>query len=375
MNRYLDFNATTRPTDSVLAAMAATREFAWANPASIHEHGRRARQVLESAREAVGRALGVHPRDVLFTGSATEANHLALSGATAVITSWLEHPSVSKMAEEYRARGRPVRFASVEGRGTIDLDSVRAAFEELKGAGLLGERPLLALMAVSHETGVLQPLQEARALADEFGAELHVDAVQLVGRGPLPALDCADSLSLAAHKIRGPKGIGVFTFRCGRAPVPVGRGGSQERGLRPGTQDASLAAGLQQALSELDALREGLSEARAARDLLEETVRDLGGTIHGFGSDRLGHVSNFRLPGWQGDEIVAALDLRGWSVSSGSACSAGTAEPSAAIEAMLGREAARGAVRVSFGPGTPLSDAEQLTIELRRLARAGSEVT
>lgn len=372
MNRYLDWNATTPPSKGVLEAMAAAREVAWGNPSSVHGHGRQARKLLESARETVAGVLGVHPRDVLFTGSATEANHLALSGATSIVTSWLEHPSVSKMAEEYRARGRPVRFVPARPDGTIELEAVRAAFEELKETGELGGRPLLALLAASHETGVLQPLEGARALCDEFGVELHVDAVQLLGRGPhKESLACADSLSIAAHKIRGPKGIGVFAFRCGRAPVPIGRGGAQERGLRPGTQDAALAAGFERALRELKELRVGFARAEAARGLLEAGVRELGGTVHGAEVQRLPHVSNFRLPGWQGDELVAALDLRGWSVSSGSACSAGTAEPSPGIEAMVGREAARGALRVSFGPDASLTESEQLLNELRRLAGSG----
>lgn len=371
MNRYLDWNATTPPSAGVLDAMAAAREVAWGNPSSVHGHGREARRLLESARETAAATLGVHPRDVLFTASATEANHLALSGATSVVTSWLEHPSVSKMAEEYRARGRPVRFVAVRSDGAVELEAVRGAFEELRAAGELGDRPLLALMAASHETGVLQPIEGARALCDEYGVELHVDAVQLIGRSSHESLSLADSLSVAAHKIRGPKGIGAFAFRCGRAPVPVGRGGAQERGLRPGTQDSALAAGFERALRELEELRSSFARAGAARELLEAGVRELGGTVHGAGAARLPHVSNFRIPAWQGDELVAALDLRGWSVSSGSACSAGTAEPSPGIEAMLGREAARGALRVSLGPDASALEAEQLLKELRALAGMG----
>jgi cysteine desulfurase len=363
---YLDWNATTPLADRVRSEMDRVRPLGWANPSSVHAHGRAARSVLEGAREAVGARLRAHPKDLIFTAGATEANHLALSGATSIVTSRIEHPSIVRQAEHWATLGRPVRFARTTPGGTVDLDSLHECFVNLKLTSELGSRPLLAVMAVSHETGVLQPLSEARAVADEFQADLHVDAVQLIGRGSLGVLQLADSLSVAGHKICGPKGIGVLVVRCGRSPSPVGFGGAQERGLRPGTLDAVLAAGVGAAFEGLDEISEGFAGCESLRDELEVWLTRRGASVHGSGP-RLAHVSNFRLPGWKGDELVAALDLEGVSISAGSACAAGTAELSPTILAMLGRDAAEGAVRVSFGPGSTPDDLGRLLEALTRL--------
>jgi cysteine desulfurase len=370
---YLDWNATTPPSPSVLAEMERVRAFAWANPSSVHGAGRAARNVLEAAREGIGRALRVHPKDVIFTGGATEANHLALSGASSIVTTRIEHPSIARQAEFLKAGGRSVAFAEVETSGRVDLGDLEACLTRLRDEGQLGARPLVAVQAANHETGVIQPLSEVRGLCDAFAAELHVDAVQLVGRGPLESLQHADSLSLAAHKIRGPKGVGALAVRCGKNPKPLAQGGAQERGLRPGTQDAGLAAGFARAIVELEELRLGFDGCAPLRDRLEAWVLGRGGTTHGSGP-RLAHVTNFRLPGWNGDELVAALDLESVHISAGSACAAGTAEPSPGIEAMLGRKAAEGAVRVSFGPGQGAAAVERLIFALERLERRRSPV-
>jgi cysteine desulfurase len=163
----------------------------------------------------------------------------------------------------------------------------------------------------------------------------------------------------------GPSGTRI-AVRCGRSPSPLGYGGAQERGLRPGTQDAGLAAGFAAAVGGIDELRLGFGSCAALRDQLEARILAYGGAVHGSGP-RLPHVSNFRLPGWKGDELVAALDLEGVSVSAGSACSAGTVELSPAILAMLGRVAAEGAIRVSLGPGADETDLGRLLGAIERL--------
>jgi cysteine desulfurase len=364
---YADWNSTTPPSRAAMEAMHRVREEAWGNPSSIHAVGRQARRHVEDARELCARILRVSPRDVIFTCGATEANHLALEGASSLVVSALEHPSITEMAKRHGAEGKPVRFAQVQPNGQLDLESLHEVCRSLQSEGQLGARPVLTLQAVNQETGVLQPLEGARQLADEFGMELHVDAVQLLGRGPREALLLADSLSIASHKIRGPKGIGAYAYRCGKAPVPLARGGSQERGLRPGTQDAALCAGFGTALHELTELEDSFQRVAAERDWLEEQIRGLGGTIQGAEAPRLAHVSNFALPGWGGPELVAALDLVGICLSSGSACAAGTAEPSPVIEAMLGRDRARSSLRLSLGPGWLRADSERLALELRRL--------
>lgn len=369
---YLDWNATTPPHSAVLRAQEEARAVAWANPASTHQAGRAARRIQEDTREALSAALRVHPRDVIFTSGGTEANHLALSGATSLVTSRLEHPSVAATADALEARGVPVRFVRVEASGRVEPEALRGALEDFRAGAQLGERPVVALQAVNHETGVLQPIREAAQLALEFGAHLHVDAVQLLGRGDLAELEEAGSVAVAAHKHRGPKGVGALVFRCGWSPLPLGRGGAQERGLRPGTQDAVALAGWGAALGRLEESCANYAKLAQLRAGLEARLLERPGVeLHGAEAPRLPHVVNFRAPGWNGDELVAALDLLGVCVSSGSACSAGTAEPSPVIEAIAGREAARGAVRVSLGEETSVEDVERLVAALEKLRVLG----
>ncbi|HSC86951.1 MAG TPA: aminotransferase class V-fold PLP-dependent enzyme [Polyangiaceae bacterium] len=369
---YLDWNATTPQHPDVLAAQEAARPLAWANPASVHKAGRAARRIQEDTREQLARALSVHPRDVLFTSGGTEANHLALSGATSLITSRLEHPSVAATADELARRGVPVEWLAVPSQGRLEPASIGEALARLTSSGRLGTRAIVAVQAANHETGVLQPLAEIAELVHTAGARLHVDAVQLLGRGDHPVLEVADSIAVASHKIRGPKGVGALAFRCDFQPIPLGRGGAQERGLRPGTQDAVALAGFGAALARLDDSRQAYRRASGLCRAMEEwLLARFGGTVAGQGAPRLGHISNWIAsgggPSMTGDELVAALDLEGICISSGSACSAGTAEPSPVIEAMLGREPARRAVRISLGESTDESDVAEFRAALERV--------
>jgi len=361
VSAYLDWNATSPPHPLVLEAMRRAAADAWANPASVHGPGRRARDRVESARERLAEVLEVEARDVVFTSGGTEANHLGLSGARAIVTSRVEHPSVVREAERLHEAGIPVRFVDVGPGGAVEPGAIEAALRD----GLAGgEAPVVvAVQAANHETGVLQPLAAIAEVVHAQGAFLHVDAVQLVGRGELTELGSADSVAVAAHKLRGPKGIGAFAWRHGRRPAARGAGGSQERGLRAGTVDPVACAGFHAALDRLDDSLRGYERARALRDAWEAALVARAGRdwqVHGSGRARLGHVSNFSLKGERGDELVAALDLLGVSVSSGSACAAGTAEPSPVILAMAGADAARSALRVSFGEDSTGSDLDEL---------------
>ena len=342
---YLDWNATTPPHAEVLAAMARASRETWANPASTHRLGRRARALVEDTREKLADLCAVHPRDVLFTSGGTEANNLALSRARGVALSRLEHPSVTRVAEELAARGVPIEWVAVTPAGCAEPEAYRAALRRLPSGSVV------ALMAANHETGVLQPLEAVALLAHEFGATLHVDAVQALGKLPPEAWRFADSLALAAHKIRGPKGIGALAFRGLNAPKPVLLGGSQERGLRPGTIDPVAAAGFLAALERAGNGPARYRELACLRDDLEGALASVA-LVNGGEANRLPHVSNLSFMGNSGDEIVAALDLLGVCVSSGSACSAGTTEASPIITAMLGRERAKSAVRISLGETT-----------------------
>lgn len=373
---YLDWNSTAPPLEAALRAMADAASQAWGNPASVHRFGRAARCRVENAREAVARLAGCDARDVVITSGATEANNMALSSAFPVgdtrssnergrvlVTSRLEHASVVRVAEALEREGRArIRWIRALRDGTIDLDDLDRALSE-------GSVGLVAVQAVNHETGVVQPVARAREMSARVGASLHVDAVQSFGRRTETAT-CADTRSLAAHKIRGPKSIGALIAAGPRTPLrALLHGGSQERGLRPGTVDAVAAAGLE--VAALHAITSPACYERLAslRDRLETRVLDMasGATVNGGAAERVAHVTNVAFPGWSGGDLVAALDLEGVAVSSGSACNAGTADPSPVLEAMVGRATAACSVRFSLGEETTPDDVDAVLEALGRV--------
>jgi cysteine desulfurase len=355
---YLDWNATTPPLTEVTAAMAEAAREAWGNPSSVHAFGRAARARVEDARETVARLAKADPRDVLLTSGGTEANNLALRSAFArdggvLVTSRLEHPSVLRVAEALEREGRArVRWLRVTPDGTIDLDDLRGALSE-------GGARLVALQAVNAETGVVQPAREAIAMAHAAGVLVHVDAVQVFGRSG-DVLEEADTRSLAAHKMRGPKSVGALVSTPGLALAPVLLGGSQERGLRPGTVDPVGAAGLAVAARHAQASPARWAALAPLRDALERGLLALaeGARVHGASAARAPHVTSIAFRGWSSPELGAALDLEGVAASGGSACSAGTAEPSGVLLAMGAGDAATSSVRFSLGEETTAIDVE-----------------
>lgn len=361
---YLDWNATTPPHPAVIEAMRRALAEAWANPASVHGPGRRARGHVEEAREAVAALTGFDARDVILTSGGTEANNLALTFAEggSLVVSRIEHPSVLRAAEQLAGHGVAVEWAEPQASGRIEP---AALAEACARAGRRAPVRLVALQAVNHETGVLQPVGEAAEIAHACGARLHVDAVQAVGKLPPSAWAGADLLAVAAHKIRGPKGVGALVIRPGIKLRSVLVGGAQERGVRPGTQDPAACAGFAVAAARAREAPARYTPLAALRDRLEAELISRGGVRNGEAL-RVPHVSNLSWPGWRGDELCAALDLEGVAVSSGSACSAGTAEPSPVLTAMVGAARAGSAVRVSIGEDTT---AEELDEVVRRWAR------
>jgi cysteine desulfurase len=320
----------------------------------------------------VARLAHCDARDVVLTSGATEANNLALRSAFAasdawggtLVTSRLEHPSVTRVAEELEREGRArVRWLRVTREGMLDLASLERA--------LAGERAsLVVVQAVNQETGTIQPVAEVAELARRARAPLHVDAVQAFGRIEQVAEQAA-TRSLAAHKMRGPKGIGALIRQPGVALAPVLVGGSQERGLRPGTVDPVAAAGL--AVAARHALTSPSQWAKAGplRDAFEAGIGRLAANarVNGAASPRAPHLASVAFPGWSGPELVAALDIEGVAASSGSACSAGTAEPSPPLVAMGDAEAARSTVRFSLGEDTTREDIDFALAALARILR------
>jgi cysteine desulfurase len=353
---YFDWNATTPPAPGVLAAMVAAAASAWANPSSVHVFGRAARTSVERAREAVARLAGSDPRDVVLTSGGTEANNLALRSAFAdrsgvLVTSRLEHPSVARVAEALEREGRArVRWVNVLAEGTIDLNDLEQALSK-------GDVRLVALQAINAETGVVQPVAEALAVAERAGARVHVDAVQAFGRTADVATG-AHTRSLAAHKMRGPKSIGALIARPRVRLAPVLVGGSQERGVRPGTMDPIAAAGLEVAATLAQEAPARWRALHSLRDALECGLLGLypRARVNGVRAIRAPHVTNIAFPGWSGPELCAALDIEGVAVSSGTACSAGTAERSPVLIAMGDPEAAACSVRFSLGEETSQDD-------------------
>lgn len=380
---YLDWNATTPPHPDVIAAVAAAMTEAWGNPSSVHSFGRRARVHVEDAREAVASLVGKHPRDVILTGGGTEANNIALLGlldvsaepstptgqALGVVVSRIEHPSVTRAAARLADRGAPVTWVEPGADGVVTAEAVSEALDR---ALAVGPVRLVVLQAVNHETGVIQPVAKVAEVAHARGALLHVDAVQAVGRLPPDAWEGADLVSVAGHKLRGPKGVGALLMRAGVRVRAVLFGGEQERGLRPGTQDPAACAGFAAACERARGGPARYAAVGALRDRLEAGLLGMGAfgaaPVRNGDGPRVPHVTNVSWPGWSGAELCAALDLEGVAVSSGSACSAGTAEPSPVLTAMVGRERASSAVRVSLGEETTEADVDDVLVRWSAVA-------
>jgi cysteine desulfurase len=361
---YLDWNATTPPHPVVLEAMRAASGEAWGNPSSIHGVGRKARDVIEGLREVLAALVSANARDVILTSGGTEANNLALANVSGLVTTPIEHPSVIRSLERLERRDVPVARTRVNPDGTVDVDAIDEALSRLPVGSTV------AVMAVNHETGVIQPLDRVLAVVRARGARLHVDAVQSVGKTHVATLAEVDSISVAGHKFRGPKGIGALVWRGSPgllAPVLVG--GPQERGLRPGTLDAITAAGFRAALERARDSAEKCAALGPLRDRIEDELLPFA-SPNAKGSPRVGHVASLAVPGWRGDELVAALDLEGVQISSGAACSAGSAQASAVLTSMFGAERALTSVRVSMGETTTRRDVDQAISAFRRVLSA-----
>lgn len=373
---YLDWNATTPPAPEVLDAQREAARSAWANPASVHGEGRRARATVERARQAVADLCASDLRDVVLSSGGTEANNLALSlllgvpGPRALVTSRLEHPSVSRTAESLARQGVEVVWVEPEPSGQVDSAKLLAAVDALEG-----RFRMVSLQAVNHELGTLQPVAELVRPLAERRVLFHCDAVQAAGRLDPASFRGVDLVSLAGHKLRGPKGIGALACRPGIELVPLLRGGAQERGLRPGTQDPIACAGFAVACKLALESPPRWAAIAPLRDELEARLLELAGpdaAALNAPAPRAPHVINLSFAAWSGPELCAALDLEGVAVSSGAACSAGTAEPSEVVRAVHGEARARGAVRISLGELSTRDDVEQALAAFSRVLRRAS---
>lgn len=366
---YLDNNATTRMDPRVADTMRACAVAGHGNPASPHAHGRRARRVVEEARESIGRLLGCHQADihadrVLFTSGGTEANNLAILGLAGpprsrVIVSAIEHPSIAGPAERLVRLGHDVQRLRVTSAGIVDVKHL----DEL----LTADAPRTSLVSVmlgNNETGVIQPVAEIATRCARADVALHTDAVQAVGKIPVHFRQLGvTALSLTAHKFHGPRGIGALIVRHDAPLEPILFGGFQQAGLRPGTESPELAIGLRTAL-ELWSTEADARAARMARlrDRFENQLRAARPEIVVIGADssRLPHTSNIAFPGIDRQSLLMALDLAGVSCSTGSACASGSSEPSPVLLAMgLPKPLVDGSLRFSLGAETTESEIDQ----------------
>jgi cysteine desulfurase len=368
---YLDWNATTPLRPEAREAMAAAWDLA-GNPSSVHEEGRKARRVVEDARAAVAGAVGALPRNVVFTSGGTEANALALTpglrrGAGVpvqrLVVSAIEHASVMAGG---RFMTEAISTIGVSGSGLVRPDRLR---EMLAG----GPPALVSVMLANNETGAIQPITELAGIVHAAGGLLHVDAIQALGKisFDINTLN-ADLVTVSAHKIGGPKGIGAVAWAEGVQGLdPLLRGGGQERGHRAGTENVAGVAGFGAAVkAAIGALEKGAIRLGTLRNRLENGLRQTPGLLI-FSDDvqRLPNTTLFTAPSLKAETAVIGFDLAGIAVSSGSACSSGKVRPSHVLEAMgFGREMAQGAVRLSLGWSSCEADIDRCLEAWRKLA-------
>ena len=353
---YLDHNATAPLRPEARAAMLDALD-AVGNPSSVHAEGRKARAIVEEARERVADLVGVAPSQVVFTSGATEANCSVLRvGWGAILVSGIEHESVLAPA---RANGCDVIEIAIDASGAVRVDAIAAALE--KASARNGGPALLALQVANNETGVIQPVAAAAALAREWGdVILHTDAVQAAGRIPLMFDELGvDTLSLSAHKLGGPKGVGALILKDGLDIAPLVIGGGQERRRRAGTENVIGIAGFGAAASAAKQDLAGMSRIAELRDRLEREALELapGARVIGAEAPRLPNTTCLALPGMAAETLVIRFDLAGIAISAGAACSSGKVGASTVLAAMgLPDEVARSAIRVSLGWTTTEQD-------------------
>jgi cysteine desulfurase len=364
MNCYLDHNATAPLRPEARMAMLAAMDLV-GNPSSVHRHGRAARQLLEQARRDVAALVGVPAAQIVFTSGATEANNLALAAAHdgACAISAVEHESIIGAASP------ATTLIAVDRDGVINADAL---------ADVLATSPkLVSVMAANNETGVKQPVADIAAAAHQAGALFHCDMVQLAGKQPLDGKGI-DLISLSAHKIGGPAGVGALVVAPDLDLAPLLRGGGQEKGRRGGTENLVGIAGFAAAARAACAGFDDFASLRQIRDGFESALLATipAAQIMGRTQDRLVNTSCIALPGVAAATLVMALDLAGFSVSAGAACSSGKVERSHVLTAMAVDEWVRdGAVRISLGWDSTAGDLDGLVDACERMyKRASGEV-
>lgn len=367
---YLDHNATTPLHPEVKKEMIEAMEM-FGNPSSMHAFGREARANVEHARHTVAEFIGAHDDEIVFVGSGSEANNTVLSlfacasnlclpgfkTRTTIITTRIEHPCVLETSECLAHKGTKVRFLDVDQYGRIDMDQLKEYLTDDVG--------LVSVMTANNEIGTIQDVAEITRMAHENGSLMHTDAVQAIGKMPMDVNGLGvDFLTMSAHKIYGPKGIGALYVRKGTPYCPFIRGGHQEKGRRAGTENTlgiiGLAKALEMRAQEMD---EEVKRLTGMKDVLkngiEKSIDDV--IFNGHPTLSIPNTVNVSFPGAEGEAILLYLDLQGIAVSTGSACASGSLDPSHVLLATgSSPERAHGSIRISMGRETTMDEIEYM---------------
>ncbi|MDQ6993783.1 MAG: cysteine desulfurase family protein [Mariprofundus sp.] len=371
MNRYLDHNATCPPVRASLDAMVRAAQEASGNPSSLHWAGRAARRVIDDARDAVAHYVGSESGSVVFSSGGTESDNIAIHSVLSscmpgrIVTTAIEHPAILKPLQKFVA-SQPVDAGWQLVQVRPDEHGCVAAEKMIEA--MTADTRLVCMMLVNNESGVVQPVEAVAAHCRNASVPLLVDAVQALGKVNINFTELnVDFLSLSAHKIGGPKGVGALLVRRGTKVEELAPGGGQERGRRSGTENVPAIAGFSAALGAIDFA--ALSPIRDAFEV-QLLAQFPGAEVIGAKAQRLANTSLVLLPNMDGETMLMQLDLDGFAVASGSACSSGKREASHVLLAMgLSDMRARSSLRVSFGPDNSIDDALALVTALVKIRK------
>ncbi len=351
---YLDHNATTPVHSEVIKEMLPYYSDIYGNASSFHQFGQQARKAVEEAREKVAGFIGAKSGEIIFTSGGTEADNFAIKGIAYanqtkgkhIITSSIEHHAVLNSCKYLEKQGFRITYLPVDKYGLINPEEVKKAIED--------ETILISIMHANNEMGTIEPIAEVGKIAKEKGVYFHIDAVQSVGKIPVEVKELnVDLLSLSGHKIYGPKGIGVLYIRKGTKIQPLIHGGHHEKNKRAGTENVPGIIGLAKAIeiARITVKEEAIRLTNLRNRLwtsINEKIEDV--FLHGHEQERLPNTLNLSFEGVEGEAIILDLDMKGIAVSTGSACTSGTLEPSHVLKAMgVNPRSAQGAIRFSLG--------------------------
>ena len=368
---YLDHNATTPLAPPVADAMTHALRNVFGNPSSVHAYGQEAKTALDEARSAVARLIGAEPTEIVFTSGGSESNNLAIRGVAEaaagrhrLVAGAIEHEAVLRTLKALDGGSRTTALVGVDEAGVVTAERLAET--------LTDDTAIVSVMHANNEIGTIQPVAELAALARERGALVHTDAVQSVGKIDVDVRGMGvDLLSLSGHKFNGPKGAGALWIRRGTRLHAQMTGGRQERNRRAGTENLPAIVGLGAAARRLlETGGKGRDDVTGLRDRLEAGILAAvsGTAVNGAGSPRVGNTSNISFHGVEAESLLIALDLEGIAVSTGSACSSGTLEPSHVLRAMgFSPHRAQSSIRFSLGLGNTRADVDHVVEVLPRI--------